>query len=157
MREPKLPDYFTMIWAAHPSRRRAVCTWIGPGADPADRIVAVTQPGDNNLRQLAARFGLSVLDHPPDVGGRFSVLTVSGLLPAMIAGLDGAAVRAGALQIVDSLDCAEARNFPPAAAAALAFELARKGRTQCVLMPYSDRLQPLALWWRQLWASRAEV
>jgi len=117
------------------------------------RLAVVTQPGDSPLRRLAERFGLPVLDHPGDVGGRFSALTVSGLLPAMIAGLDGAAIRAGGQAVVAALDGVAAADYAPALGAAVAAALAAEaGCSQSVLMPYGGRLRPLAAWWRQLWA-----
>ncbi|MCP4329048.1 MAG: glucose-6-phosphate isomerase [Alphaproteobacteria bacterium] len=116
-------------------------------------LTIVTAPGDNPLRRIAASFGLVVLDHPPDVGGRFSALTVSGLLPALIAGLDGGALRRGAAHVTDALMTDPPREFAPALGAAVSVALLRhRGCTQTVLMPYADRLRPLAAWWRQLWA-----
>jgi len=118
------------------------------------RLTVVTQRGDSPLRRLAKKFGLAVLDHPGDVGGRFSALTVSGLLPAMIAGLDGAAIRAGGQEVVAAgLDGTAARDYAPALGAAVSAALAADaGCTQSVLMPYGNRLRPFAGWWRQLWA-----
>ncbi len=55
------------------------------------------KPGKRNgLRALLGAYGAPALEHDPNVGGRFSVLTNVGLLPAAIAGLDIAAVRVGA-------------------------------------------------------------
>ncbi|NQV61353.1 MAG: glucose-6-phosphate isomerase, partial [Alphaproteobacteria bacterium] len=55
----------------------------------ADHFLVITEPGQGALRQLSAQIGAPVLDHDPDVGGRFSVLSLVGLLPAMMLGLDG--------------------------------------------------------------------
>ena len=55
----------------------------------AEHVIAITEPSDNALGRLAGRIGCPILDHDPKVGGRFSVLSLVGLLPAMIAGLDG--------------------------------------------------------------------
>jgi glucose-6-phosphate isomerase len=104
---------------------------------------------------LGARFGLPVLDHDPKVGGRYSVLSVVGMLPTMIAGLDAAAVRAGAQAVLrQALDpSASARDLPPALGAAVAVGLARsRGVGATVMLAYSDRLGSLARWYRQLWA-----
>ena len=53
-------------------------------------------PSAGALRELAAREGIATLDVPPAVGGRFSVLSPVGLLPAALVGIDidGAARRA---------------------------------------------------------------
>src|SRR5262249_24904513 len=50
----------------------------------------------NGLRELLAPDRVPVLDHDPNVGGRYSVLTNVGLLPAALAGLDIAVIRSGA-------------------------------------------------------------
>jgi len=115
------------------------------------RFMIVAEPGKSPLRKLAARFDLPTVDYPAGIGGRFSALTVSGLLPASIAGLDAKTLRDGAATVVDSLTLGE--DSPPALGAALTVALAEAcGANQDVLMIYGDRLAPLGCWWRQLWA-----
>jgi glucose-6-phosphate isomerase len=120
----------------------------------ADQVIAIAEPGDSPLRKLAARYGFRVLDHDPKVGGRFAVLSLVGMLPALIAGLDAAAVRAGADAVLsDVLATDDPASCPPVAGAALAVGLARdRGAVMSVMFPYVDRLAPFALWYRQLWA-----
>ncbi len=123
-------------------------------ADLAQRITVISDPGDNPLRRIAARFGLTCLDHEAAVGGRFSVLTNVGLLPTMIAGLDVAAVRAGAEEALGrSLSAAQPADSPAALGAAISVGLLNERHiSQSVLMPYADRLATLSQWYRQLWA-----
>ena len=112
----------------------------------------VTEPGDNNvLRKFAASIEAPVLDHPRDVGGRYSVLTMCGALPSILMGIDVRALRGGAQNY---LDHALADSAPECAkGAALHFALARAGRLdQTVLWAYADRLDTFHAWWRQLWA-----
>jgi glucose-6-phosphate isomerase len=62
-------------------------------------MVALTEPGSpekNTVRRLAERYKLTTLDHDPGVGGRYSVLSNVGVLPAMLMGLDAVALREGA-------------------------------------------------------------
>ena len=82
------------------------------------------------------------------------MLSLVGMLPALIAGLDAAAVRAGAGAVLsDVLATGDPASCPPVAGAALAVGLAReRGAVMSVLFPYIDRLAPFALWYRQLWA-----
>lgn len=125
------------------------------GEDALRRHFAVvTEPKDNPLRRIATRFALPVLDHDPGVGGRFSALSLVGLLPAMIAGLDAVAVRAGAAAVLDpALGGGKDEDCPPALGAALSVALAQeRGIGTTVLMPYVDRLGYLGFWYRQLWA-----
>jgi glucose-6-phosphate isomerase len=114
-------------------------------------IVAITEASDNPLRRLAERIGATVLDHDPAIGGRYSVLSSVGLLPALIAGLDAASVRRGAAGVWRGL-LEQGPDAPPALGAALAVAAMRAGLTQTVLMPYVDRLAAFGLWFRQLWA-----
>lgn len=117
-------------------------------------FTAITEPGDRPLRRLAEARGMTVLDHDPLVGGRFSALSLTGMLPAMIAGLDVEAVRAGAASVVASCDPAsDPAGCPPAAGAAVNVGLFQSaGVHDAVLMPYVDRLTRFSQWYRQLWA-----
>ena len=118
------------------------------------QVIIITGPGDTPLRRLALRYGCEVLDHDPDLGGRFAAFSLVGLLPALIAGLDARALRTGAAEILGStLATDDPSLVPPAIGAALNVCLARERRiSQSVLLPYSERLEPFARWFRQLWA-----
>lgn len=55
---------------------------------PASRFVAITDPG-TALDQLARSEGFrAVFNNPADIGGRFSALSLFGLVPAALLGLD---------------------------------------------------------------------
>src|SRR5690606_33899034 len=92
--------------------------------------------------------------HDPGVGGRYSVLTNVGLLPADIMGLDIEAVRAGAAEVLAPvLARRPAAEVAPAIGAALSLALAReKGAAISVFMAYADRLERFLAWHCQLWA-----
>ncbi len=124
------------------------------GEAVSDSFVVVTDPADNVLRRLAVARGHGVLDHDPGVGGRFSVLSAVGLLPAAIAGLDPMEIRSGAAAVLDGgFGAGSSPSDPPALGAAVSLGLARyRGATMSVLMPYGDALDPFAAWHRQLWA-----
>jgi glucose-6-phosphate isomerase len=109
--------------------------------------------GKNGLRSMLEHFKVPLLDHHTGIGGRFSVLTNVGLLPAAVAGLDIAAIRAGAAKAVAPVLAKKAAaDVPPAVGAALSIALAAAGKNITVLMPYADRLAWLAKWYVQLWA-----
>ena len=117
-------------------------------------LIAITEKTDNPLRRLAQKLGATILDHDPKVGGRFSSLSLVGMLPAMIAGLDVEAVREGAASVLDPvLRANDTQGMAPALGAAVSVGLAReKGINISVLMPYVDRLNTFAYWYRQIWA-----
>jgi len=130
-------------------------TLIGRHNVPKHALVITELENANNpLRSLAHRLSLPVLPHDPNVGGRFSALSLVGLLPAMIAGLDAHAVRRGALSVLKAtLDGPDPRESEPAVGAAIKIAfLQKKGIANTVLMPYVDRLANFGLWFQQLWA-----
>ncbi len=120
----------------------------------ASNVLVITEATDNPLRRLATAQGCTILEHDPKVGGRFSALSLVGMLPAMIAGLDCAAVREGAASVLDPVLAAnDAVGIAPALGAALSVGLARERDINItVLMPYVDRLNTFAFWYRQIWA-----
>ena len=123
----------------------------------AEHFLGLSEPAvagkRNGLRDLLAAHGVSMLPHDPNVGGRFSVLTNVGLLPASVLGLDAAAVRAGAARaLAPVLAGKPAADVPAAVGAALAVALAHKGKSISVLMGYADRLERFTRWYVQLWA-----
>jgi glucose-6-phosphate isomerase len=123
------------------------------GAAAYRHLVFTTDPARGALREIAATDGIATLSVPPAVGGRFSVLSPVGLLPAALAGVDIEALLAGAARARERAEAADLLRNPPALYAALhwAADTALGARIN-VLMPYTDRLRELAEWYRQLWA-----
>jgi glucose-6-phosphate isomerase len=127
------------------------------GAAPvaiADHFTAIVEPSASPLRRLAEGHGMTLLDHDPHIAGRFSVLSLVGVLPALIAGLEVRALRAGASAVLEAaLAAPTAADCAPAAGGAVSVGLLREhGATTTVLMPYAEALEPFARWFRQLWA-----
>lgn len=122
------------------------------GGQWLDRHFAfVTEPGPSAMRTLAAELKAPVAEHPTGIGGRYSVLSVTGALPALLMGEDPRALRAGAQGVLDALGLAPGEAPAVAGAALLAAMIAEQGLRQIVLWPYADRLERFAMWWRQLW------
>lgn len=122
------------------------------GADNAGKhFTIITDPTtDNPLRRLASSIDAQILDHEPNLGGRFSTFSNVGLLPAAILDLDISAFRHGAATLLN-----EFFNTPePASAQAAAMHIAlmQNAYQSNVLMPYVDRLLNVSQWYRQIWA-----
>lgn len=123
------------------------------GAAAHRHLVFTTDPAKGALRELARAEGIATLDVPPAVGGRFSVLSPVGLLPAALVGIDVAELLKGARRAVERAATDDLRRNPAALWAALMFAADRDlGAPIHVLMPYTDRLREFAEWYRQLWA-----
>lgn len=120
-------------------------------------FVLITEPeaeeGQNPMRELAREYNMTVLDFEKDIGGRFSILTKVGLLPAAIAGIDIRALRRGAAKVVAELDaCSTPKDFAPALGAAVNYGFCLRGRNLSVMLPYSWRMSGFSAWYRQCWA-----
>src|SRR5690606_13443101 len=128
------------------------------GADALKtHLLVTTDPQQGALRRVANARGLTCFDVPPSVGGRFSVLSAVGLVPAALAGLDVVGLLEGATSVRDEVIGAasspDLRKNPALALASLlhAHDTSRE-RPMVVLMPYADALFDCADWFRQLWA-----
>jgi glucose-6-phosphate isomerase len=116
-------------------------------------LVVTTDPGKGALRRLADRLGLTCFAIPTSVGGRFSVLSPVGLLPAACAGLDVTGLIEGARAMRDRVLEPDLRQNPALfLAVALAAHHLDRARPMVVVMPYADGLYHTADWFRQLWA-----
>ena len=117
-----------------------------------NQVLVITEDKDSTLKKIQEDCDYFFLEHDKDIGGRFSVFSSVGLLPAALAGLDIDLIRKGGKSIVDDMiNVKNIINFPPALAALNHEKLIELGINQCVLMPYSDKLMNFSLWFRQLW------
>jgi glucose-6-phosphate isomerase len=116
-------------------------------------LLLTTDPEKGVLRALANEEDVATLPVPPNVGGRFSVLSAVGLLPAAMVGIDIRALLAGAKEMAERCDTPDLRKNPAGIFAALQYLADTQLNANVhVMMPYSDRLRDVADWFRQLWA-----
>jgi glucose-6-phosphate isomerase len=118
----------------------------------AKQVAAVTDPKKGDLLSIARAEGFALFHVPPNVGGRFSVLTPVGLLPAALVGVNVKKLLAGAGSVVAACRRPELDSNP-----ALQFALhqylldTRYGKHIQAIYCYSNALWALAFWYRQLW------
>jgi len=120
-------------------------------AKARERFVVTTDPEKGDLLAIARLENYPVFVIPQNVGGRFSVLTPVGTLPAALLGFNVEALMEGARQAA-----AQARNSffqnPPLVAGFIQFVLEReKAKKILVLFPYSQALWKFSFWFKQLW------
>ena len=121
--------------------------------DLQNHFVFVTDPKQGALRPLAQRLDVPALDIPPDIGGRFSVLTPVGTLPAALIGIDVKALLAGAGDMATRCAADELAKNPAGVYAMLQWMAdTQLKKSIAVFMPYSDPLRDFAAWFVQLWA-----
>jgi glucose-6-phosphate isomerase len=116
-------------------------------------LLFTTDPERGVLRKLAREEGVAALPIPPNVGGRFSVLSAVGLLPAALVGIDVRELLEGAREMDARCRSDDLAANPAGLFAALQWLADRELAAPIhVMMPYSDRLRDVADWFRQLWA-----
>ena len=131
--------------------RDALKKALGPAY--AANIVAITDPAKGTMRQICDQEKFTTLPVPDGVGGRFSVLSPVGLFSAAMCGIDIDQLLSGAASMDSLCSRPDLTKNPAALLAYLLVELGQtKGKTNHVLMPYSNALYLLADWFRQLWA-----
>jgi glucose-6-phosphate isomerase len=118
-----------------------------------DHVVVTTDEKKGDLRKIADTEKLASFLVPDGVGGRFSVLTPVGLLPAACIGIDITGLLAGAADMDHRLESADLLENPAHRYALYHYLLdAQGGKRISVMMPYASGLYGLADWYRQLWA-----
>ena len=120
------------------------------GTDGAKkRIFAITDPCKGALRQMATEEGWETFVIPPNVGGRFSVLTAVGLLPMAVAGIDPREVLKGAADAKKAYDLRSFEN-PAWLYAAVRNLLYRRGKKIELFESFEPGFKMMGGWWQQL-------
>ena len=117
-----------------------------------ERIIATTSSNKGNLIKLAQKQNFTTFYIDDGVGGRFSVLSPVGLLPAAVIGIDVAELLRGARDMDERCKNNDIAVNPALAIAALQHISMNKGKNIGVMMPYADSLKYFADWYAQLWA-----
>jgi len=115
-------------------------------------FVFATDPKKSYLLDLGRKWGVTCLEIPSNVGGRFSVLTPVGFLPALFAGIDPCELTKGANHYKKTILNTDLSQNILIQAANFVMNLKDEGKNQTVIMPYSSRLRDLSFWFVQLWA-----
>ena len=120
------------------------------GTDGArKRTYAITDPCKGALRQMATEEGWETFVIPPDVGGRYSVLTAVGLLPMAVAGIDIREVMRGAAEARETYDLRSFEN-PAWLYAAVRNLLYRRGKAMEIFESFEPGFKMFGGWWQKL-------
>ncbi len=121
------------------------------GLEFGPHAVAITQAGSELDRHAAAAGFLARLPMWDWVGGRTSVTSTVGLLPAALSGVDVKALLAGAAYMDRVTRCADVFFNPAALLACIWYALGDgNGGRAMVMLPYKDRLQLSSRYLQQL-------
>jgi len=118
-----------------------------------DHLVVTTDPAQGVLRRIAEEESFKSFEIPTHLGGRFSVLSAVGLLPAAMCGIDIEELQAGAREMAVRSQNPSLRENPVYWCACLSFLSYKQLKKNIrVIMPYGDALKGMGEWLCQLWA-----
>lgn len=112
----------------------------------SEHFFIISEPNENPLTRLAKKYNIKTYEHDPNVGGRFAIFSLVGLMPGAVAGMNPKDFKAGGADFFENdIELA-------AYSAALHVAFMRKNIWQNVLMTYPDQLEAMNRWYRQIWA-----
>ena len=126
--------------------------WLNDaGVNLRKHVIFVTDPERGVLRKIGREENLPMFDIPPDVGGRFSVLTPVGLVPLYMIGVDIDKLLEGA-KIGAQKSQQSFLDNPAALIGYTHMYFLKNGKNVAVMFAYSNNLANIVDWYRQLWA-----
>jgi glucose-6-phosphate isomerase len=122
-----------------------------------DHLIMVTDPEKGFLREECRKHGIRSLPVPQKMGGRYSVLSAVGLLPALFLGIDWPQIVAGARETAEEIvsDPHGPVSTRPGGVPGLALwaaDLIRAGYSQLIFFTYIPAWAGFGDWFAQLWA-----
>jgi transaldolase / glucose-6-phosphate isomerase len=115
----------------------------------ASRFVAITDEGTTLHRSATADGFRDVFVNPSDIGGRYSALSLFGMVPAALMGLDLDRLLAGARAMESACRIAQSRDNPGLALGSVMHAGFERGRDKMTLL-LPKRLESFGLWVEQL-------
>ncbi len=114
-----------------------------------DRFLIITEDKDSSLKQIANQNKFLCFDHPKTIGGRYSVFSLVGMIPAMLCGVDPRAIRTGGRRVLDNFGNS---IYKIQEGADFVIKNIEKEITNHVSFIYSDKLRYFGHWLAQLYA-----
>ena len=108
------------------------------------KLVIITEKTDNNLLFLAKKYQAEVIEHKKFIGGRYSVLSETGMFPAALMGLNIEKFK-NLTKLINSKDFVKSliKNV------AYIYTLNQKGINNSVIFSYNSDLNELGYWYQQ--------
>ena len=107
----------------------------------------ITEFKESPLFNIAKKNNCLLLEHKSNIGGRYSVFSNVGMVPAILAGLNVKKIHQGVIKVLNQ------NNFIDLFKFAQIFKFCKSNNFSLnVLMTYSDGLNYFGKWYLQLWA-----
>ncbi|MDC1092912.1 glucose-6-phosphate isomerase [Pelagibacteraceae bacterium] len=112
----------------------------------AQNVIVISEKKNNLLFSLAKKFDLFYVEHPNHIGGRYSVLSEVGIIPAYLMGINTLKLRSSILKFLKGKEML----FLKDSAIKLACLLNSKKINNLIFLCYSSELKKLLFWCQQL-------
>ncbi|HEY6640222.1 MAG TPA: glucose-6-phosphate isomerase [Nitrospiraceae bacterium] len=123
-----------------------------PGHQGGAQFLAITDPGTGLEKLAAERQFWRIFSNPPDIGGRYSILSYFGLVPAVLMGIDVTQLLSRATAMAQACRIQPPRGQNPGAdLGATMASMAQAGRNKITLIT-SPQISTFGLWAEQLLA-----
>ncbi|MDR1375846.1 MAG: hypothetical protein LBJ45_03485 [Holosporaceae bacterium] len=114
-----------------------------------DKFVILTENKPSSLMEIAKHFNFLCLEHPLDVGGRFSVFSTVGILSALLCGINPEEILEGGRKVLNNFENSISKIEKGARFVTSQFQ---GGFSQHVSFIYADKLSYFGAWLAQLYA-----
>ena len=110
-----------------------------------NKLVIITEIADNALMNIASRYHAEIIEHKRFIGGRYSVLSETGMFPAALMGLH-------LTKFKNLKGLIKNKNFVTSLIQNVAgiYTLNSKGINNSVILNYDSDLNDLGYWYQQL-------
>ncbi len=110
-------------------------------------VLIITEFKESPLYKIAKEKKCSILEHHNNIGGRYSVFSNVGIVPAIISGVNIEKLYKGVANIIENIEINGSLDL-----CKYLFCISEKKYNSNVVMTYSDSLFFFGKWYLQLWA-----
>ena len=112
----------------------------------SNNIIVISEKKNNSLYNLSKKMNLFFVEHQNSIGGRYSVLSETGIVPAYLMGINIKKLRSSISRFLYGKN----KSFLKESVMNLANILKSKNLNNIILLNYSPKLEKFLLWTQQL-------
>ena len=120
--------------------------------DLRKKVVVITEKKLSTLKAIQEEENFTFIEHDNRIGGRYSIFSAVGLLPAYLSGLNIENIcKGGQVTLKTFFNSKNILKTAQINAAIQNVKLIKNNFNQFIMMPYVDKLYNFSFWYRQLW------
>lgn len=114
-----------------------------------NRFVIITENKESTLKEIANQNDFLCFDHPKTIGGRYSIFSLVGMVPAVLCGINPRSIRIGGRRVLDNFGNSIHKIQE---GAEFVFQNFKRKIFNHVSFIYSEKLEAFGRWLAQLYA-----